>query len=138
MAELYGVHVMVVEDNDDSRELLRFALEYCGALVTTAASVEEALRVLGTLRPHVLVTDISMPDDGVRLVRDVLAVARARGVDGIPAIAVTAHRGRREELLAEGFVELVDKPLDPIELCSVIARYARRRRGQEHEQEPSP
>jgi CheY-like chemotaxis protein len=48
---------------------------------------------------------------------------------------VTAYRGRREELLAEGFVELVDKPLNPIELCSVIARHARRRRR--HEQDPS-
>jgi CheY-like chemotaxis protein len=45
--------------------MLRVALEYCGALVMTAASVEEALQILGTLRPHVLVTDISMPDDGL-------------------------------------------------------------------------
>lgn len=48
--ELDGVHVMVVEDNDDSRDMLRVALEYCGALVTTAGSVEEALSMLGTLR----------------------------------------------------------------------------------------
>ncbi len=60
-----GVHVLVVEDTDDSRDMLRVALEYCGALVMTAASVEEALQILGTLRPHVLVTDISMPDDGL-------------------------------------------------------------------------
>jgi CheY-like chemotaxis protein len=127
---------LVVEDNDDSRDMLRTALEYCGALVTTAASAEEALQILGTLRPHVLVTDIAMPDDGLRLVRDVLAVARAKGIDGIPAIAMTAHRGRRDELLGEGFVELVEKPLNPIELCGVIGRHARRRRGHEHE--PSP
>jgi CheY-like chemotaxis protein len=136
--ELDGVHVLVVKDNEDSRDLLRFALEYCGALVTTAGSMEEAMRILGNLRPHVLVTDISMPDDGLQLVRAVLAVARAKGIDSIPAIAITAHRGRRDELLAEGFVELVDKPLNPIELCGVIGRHARRRRGHEHEQEPSP
>ena len=41
--------------------------------------------------------------DGLQLVRDVLAVARGRGIDSIPVIAVTAHRGRRQELLAEGF-----------------------------------
>jgi len=41
--------------------MLRVALEYCGALVTTAASAEEAKRVLATLRPHVLVSDIAMP-----------------------------------------------------------------------------
>lgn len=127
---------MIVEDTDDSRDVLRISLEYCGALVTTAASREQALKILGTLRPHVLVTDIAMPDNGVRLIREVIAAARAQGIDGIPVIAVTAYRGRREELLAEGFVELVEKPLNPIELCGVIGRHARRRRGHEHE--PSP
>jgi CheY-like chemotaxis protein len=72
--ELDGVHVMVVEDNDDSRDMLRVALEYCGALVTTAGSVEEALSMLGTLRPHVLVTDISMPHG-----RAAVGARRARG-----------------------------------------------------------
>jgi len=41
-----------------------------------------------------------------------------------PAIAVTAYHGRREELLAEGFVELVEKPLDPRTLCGVVREYA--------------
>ena len=136
LRELEGVHVMIVEDSDDSRDVLRIGLEYCGALVTTAASREQALKILGTLRPHVLVTDIAMPDNGVRLIREVMASARALGIDGIPVIAVTAHRGRRQELLAEGFIELVEKPLNPIELCGVIGRHARRRRGHEHE--PSP
>jgi CheY-like chemotaxis protein len=76
--DLDGVHVLVVEDTDDSREVLRAVLEYCGALVTTAASAEEAKRVLDTIRPHVLVSDIAMPDDGVELIREVKAVAQAR------------------------------------------------------------
>jgi len=117
--DLAGVHVLVVEDTDDSREMLRVALEYCGALVTTAASAEEAKRVLETLRPHVLLSDIAMPDDGLELIREVKTVAQTRGIR-IPAIAITAYRGRREELLAEGFVELVEKPLDPIALCGTI------------------
>lgn len=120
--DLAGVHVLVVEDTDDSREMLRVALEYCGALVTTASSAEEAKRILATLRPHVLVSDIAMPDDGVELIREVKTVAQSRGIH-IPAIAVTAYRGRREELLAEGFAELVEKPLDPIELCGTIRRH---------------
>ena len=84
-------------------------LEYCGALVTAAASVEEARRILETLRPHVMLTDIGMPDDGLALVRDVKRLAETKGIR-IPAIAVTAYQGRRDELLAEGFVELVEKP----------------------------
>lgn len=115
LGELAGVHVLVVEDTDDSLELLRIDLEYCGALVTTAASAEEAKRILEHVRPHVLVSDIARPDDSIELIREVLR---------IPAIAVTAHRGRRKELMAEGFAELVEKPLDPIELCGTIRRHA--------------
>lgn len=122
LRDLVGIHVLVVEDTEDSRELLRVALEYCGALVTTAASAEQATRLLSTVRPHILVTDISMPDDGLRLVREVKAIAETRNIH-VPAVAITAHPFRREELLAEGFVELVEKPLDPIALCGVIRRH---------------
>lgn len=121
-SDLAGVHVLVVEDTDDSRELLRVALEYCGALVTTAASAEEAKRALATVRPHVLVSDITLPDDGVELIREVKTLAEAKGIR-IPAIAITADHDRRQELLAEGFAELVEKPLDPIALCGTIRRH---------------
>jgi len=123
--DLAGVHVLIVEDTDDSREVLRVVLEYCGALVTTAESAEKAKRILATLRPHVLVTDISMPDDGLELIREVRTVAETKGLR-IPAIAITAYQGRREELLAEGFVELLEKPLDPMLLCGVVRRHAQR------------
>ncbi len=121
--DLDVVHVLVVEDTDDVRDVLRVVLEYCGALVTTAASAEEAKRVLDTIRPHVLVSDIAMPDDGVELIREVKAVALSKGMH-IPAIAMTAYRGRREELLAEGFVELLEKPFDPNTLCKTVRRHA--------------
>jgi CheY-like chemotaxis protein len=123
--DLAGVHVLLVEDTDDSREALRVLLEFCGAQVTAAASASEAKRVLETIRPHVLVSDISMPDDGLEVVREVKAAALARGVH-IPAIAITAYRGRREELLVEGFVDLVEKPFDPLTLCQVVRQHAQR------------
>jgi len=123
LQDLAGVHVLVVEDTDDSREVLRVVLEYCGALVTTAESAEKAKRILETIRPHVLVTDIAMPDDGLELIREVKAVAESKGIH-IPAIAITAYQDRREELLAEGFAELLEKPLDPITLCGVVRRHA--------------
>jgi CheY-like chemotaxis protein len=102
LGELAGVHVLVVEDTDDSREMLRIALEYCGALVTTAASAEEAKRILEHVRPHVLVSDIAMPDDGIELIREVMTVAQRKGLR-IPAIAVTAHRGQPEGTRGRGF-----------------------------------
>jgi CheY-like chemotaxis protein len=120
--DLRGVHVLVVEDTDDSRELLRAALEYCGALVTTAASAEEAKRLLQQVRPHVLVSDIGMPDDGLKLIREVKAAAAEGGVP-VPAIAITAYGERRQELLDEGFAALVPKPLDPLELCGLVRRH---------------
>ena len=123
--DLEGVHVLIVEDTDDSREMLKIVLEYCGALVTAAESAERARRILEDLRPHVIVTDIAMPDDGIELIREVKAIAQAKGID-VPAIAVTAYHGRREQLLAHGFVDLVEKPLDPTTLCKVVRRYARR------------
>ena len=52
LQDLAGVDILVVEDTDDSREMLRMALEYCGALVTTAASAEEAKRILASIRPR--------------------------------------------------------------------------------------
>jgi PleD family two-component response regulator len=52
LQDLAGVDILVVEDTDDSREMLRMALEYCGALVTTAASAEEAKRILDSIRPR--------------------------------------------------------------------------------------
>jgi CheY-like chemotaxis protein len=121
--ELDGIHALVVDDTDDSREILRVALEQCGAFVWAAATVEDARRILETLRPHILVTDIAMPNDGVQLIREVMAVAANKGVH-IPAIAVTAYRGRRAALLAEGFVDLVEKPLDPFKLCGAVRRHA--------------
>jgi CheY-like chemotaxis protein len=123
LQDLAGIHVLVVEDTDDSRELFRMALEYCGALVTTAASAEEAKRVLESLRPHVLLSDIGMPDDGLELIREVRTVAQTKGIH-IPTIAVTAYVDRREELLAEGFTELVEKPINPVALCEVVRRHA--------------
>ena len=122
LRDLAGVHVLVVEDTDDSREVLKVVLEYCGALVTTAESAEKAKRILETIRPHVLVTDIAMPDDGLELIREVKAVAETKGIH-IQAIAITAYQDRREELLAEGFAELLEKPLDPITLCGVVRRH---------------
>src|SRR5215470_16511600 len=90
--DLGGIHALIVEDNGDSREVLRLALQYCGALVTSVATASEAESLLSELRPHVLVTDINMPDDGVALIRAVRAVTAAHGFR-VPTIAVTAAGG---------------------------------------------
>jgi CheY-like chemotaxis protein len=122
---LSGVRVLIVEDSTDSRELLGLVFEFRGAHVRTAASAEEGKRLLYEECPDVVVSDIAMPGpgDGIDVVRAVKALADARGLH-IPVIAITAQGHRRRELLAEGFVDLVEKPLDPIALCGVVRRHA--------------
>src|SRR5262249_4994555 len=117
--DLRGVHVLVVEDSKDTLEFLREVLQTCGAFVTTAASKKEAERRLQALLPHATVSDVAMPDDGVELARYAVQLARDRGAP-VPMIAISAHRYEPADLKRVGFVEFVQKPLDPIALCSRI------------------
>ena len=127
---LVGVHVLVVDDNTDARELFKTILEYAGALVSVAASAEQAVRFFDHVVPDVLVSDISMPGhDGYWLMREL----RARGADrggAVPAVAVTAlsEHGARQALSA-GFQAHLRKPVDPWELCRVVETLARQRPG---------
>ena len=89
----------------DSREVLAFILEYCGAEVATAASVPEAMEMFDRAQPSVLVSDISMPgEDGYGLIRRVRNRAPAAG-GTVPAVAVTAFRyeHNRDRCLSAGF-----------------------------------
>ncbi len=82
--------VLVVDDEADARTLVKRLLEEHGAAVITAGSAEEALRLLGEQRPHVLVSDIGMPGvDGYQLIRSVRALADHEG-GRVPAAAATA------------------------------------------------
>jgi signal transduction histidine kinase len=121
--QLTGLRVLVVDDEADARELLGMVLRDCGAQVLAVGSVEEALVVLPSFQPHVLLSDLAMPEaDGYELIRRVRALPSEAG-GRIPAAALTAHaRGedRRRSLLA-GFNMHVSKPVDPDELLAVVA-----------------
>ena len=72
---LAGVHILVVDDDDDARHLIRTILVYCGALVTAVASASAALTTLRSVVPDVLLSDISMPEhDGYWLLAQVRAL----------------------------------------------------------------
>ena len=98
-----------------TREMLRAALEYCGGFITLAASVGEGKAILREIRPRVIVSDISMPDNGYELVRDVLAFAVETGLR-IPAVAITGSRDSRQHATEVGFAAFITKPLDPFTL----------------------
>jgi len=116
MPELRGARVLLVEDDTDSREMFCWALEECGAAIACVGSASEALALWPQMKPHVLVSDISLPDDAFSLAQ----MAKAYG---IPAIAVTG-RGlphEKAEILMGGFDVHLLKPIDPDRLCETVA-----------------
>ncbi|WP_433929470.1 PAS domain-containing protein [Sorangium cellulosum] len=125
---LNGLHVLLVEDEPDAREMIAFVLEATGAQVTAAGSTGEAMGLLERLSPDVLVSDIGMPgESGYALIKQVRATGRDE-IRGIPAVALTAYariEDRRRALMA-GFQKHVPKPIDPSCLVKVIADLAGR------------
>jgi PAS domain S-box-containing protein len=135
--ELAGVRALVVDDEDDARELLKAALKHYGADVIAVSSAAEAYTLITATPPQerldVMVADIGMPDeDGYSLIRRVRESEWARGAY-IPAVALTAY-GRAEDrmrALKAGFQMHVAKPVDPDELVIVITSLVRRGNGGE-------
>ena len=127
-AELAGLVVLVVDDAADARALIKRVLEDCGAEVVTAGTAAEALALVEQRRPHVLVSDIGMPEaDGFELLRRVRALGPGRG-GRVPAIALTAFARSedRTRALRAGFLVHVSKPVDPPELVATVASVAGR------------
>ena len=125
--DLDGVHVLVVEDDDDSRELLMAILVKCGARVSGAESGKRALELFETDAPDVLVSDIGMPGmDGYSLIRHVRALDSAAS-QRVPALALTAYARSedRRRALAEGFQMHLAKPADPSEFAMAVASLAK-------------
>jgi CheY-like chemotaxis protein len=128
-ALLEGVRVMVVEDEEDTRELLVVALEQCGAEVAAFATVPAALAAFDRAVPDVLLSDIGVPgEDGYSLIRKVRARAPGQGGD-VPAAALTAYARAedRQRALEAGYQTHLAKPIDPSELIATIARLSGRR-----------
>lgn len=125
---LSGLHVLVVDDERDTRQLLIASLGKFGAIVTEAASAREALDEIHKSQPDVLISDIGMPDeDGCVLIRKVRLLEPERG-GRIPAIALTAYARTedRVRVLSAGYQMHIPKPVDPAELATVVASIAGR------------
>jgi PAS domain S-box-containing protein len=120
---LDGVRVLVVDDEDDARGVVRRFLEDADAIVTCVASAGEALSLLHGQEFDVLVSDVGMPEeDGYSLLRKL----RAAGSD-MPAIALTAYARPEDRTYAmdAGFQAHVAKPADAGDLIGIVARLAR-------------
>ncbi|MBD1896274.1 PAS domain S-box protein [Coleofasciculus sp. FACHB-129] len=120
---LEGVKLLVVDDEVDTRELIVFILEECGAQVRAVASAAEALEALAQMKPDLLLSDIGMPEmDGYMLIRQIRARSAEEGGE-TPAIALTAYAGEtnHQQILKAGFQKHLTKPIEPDELAVAIA-----------------
>jgi PAS domain S-box-containing protein len=126
--KIEGVRVLLVDDEPDARALVKRLLDDCKAVVATAASAEEAMRLLPNDIPDVLISDIGMPlEDGYSLIKRVRALGKDRG-GNLPAIALTAYarpEDRMKAMLA-GFEQYLVKPVEPAELITLVAILAGR------------
>ncbi|HWS53240.1 MAG TPA: response regulator, partial [Pyrinomonadaceae bacterium] len=98
------------------------------AEVCVATTVEEALSALERARPHLLISDIGMPDvDGYELMRRVRGLPPERG-GRVPAVALTAYARAEDRLraLRAGYQTHVAKPVEPDELIAVVASLSAR------------
>jgi len=118
---LDGLRVLIVDDEPIARRALLRILQNAGAIALAAESAAEALRLVMSDAPEVLVSDIAMPGtDGYDLIRQVRAAGFS--VRDLPAVALTAfaHKEDRRRALLAGFQVHVAKPVDPQDLMAVI------------------
>jgi signal transduction histidine kinase/CheY-like chemotaxis protein len=128
---LEGLHVLVVDDEEDARAILETTLTRHGARVSTAASVREAMAAIDQRSPDVLLSDIGMPhQDGYALLRELRSRSSARGAT-TPAVAITAYAsaGDRAAAAAAGYEAHVAKPFEPSVVVNLVARLGRQRHG---------
>jgi DNA-binding response OmpR family regulator len=120
---LNGIRVLVIEDEKDTRDLLRYLLELHGAKVIPTDNVMQALEIFGSDRLDVVLTDIGMPEyNGYAFIAAVRK--RKSPLQKIPVIALTAFStpADRDTALISGFDEYLAKPFEPEELIATIRR----------------
>jgi CheY-like chemotaxis protein len=128
-SRLDGIHVLLVEDDLDTLDLLSTALKQQRATVTAVSTAADALASIRISTPDIVVSDIAMPGvDGYQLIDKI----RAMGFDDdrhIPAVAITAYAKEedRQKALSSGFRSYLAKPIELSELVSAVAEGVRNR-----------
>ncbi|MGH9943299.1 MAG: CHASE3 domain-containing protein [Pyrinomonadaceae bacterium] len=126
---LDGLRVLVVDDDVDTREMLKAVLSQCEAEVIAVASAAEALQEIERRKPDVLISDIGMPvEDGYELIKKVRAMEAGQGVQAMPALALTAYAKAEDRVraLAAGYQVQLSKPVEPAEFALVVANLVSR------------
>jgi CheY-like chemotaxis protein len=124
---LEGVRILLVEDDDETREITRLALEARGARLVCAQSATEGLAAIEKETPDVVLSDIAMPGtDGLAFLKRVRALPRTRG-GRIPAVAITAFGTRQARVSSReaGFHYHLTKPYDVEKLTAIVSGLVR-------------
>lgn len=117
-----GTHILLVEDNLDSREMLKVLFSQYNFKTTAVGSAAEALSAIKQNKPHILISDIGMPDeDGYELIRKIRELPPEEG-GLIPAIALTGYASVQDRDLAlkAGYQEHFSKPIDIDKLVDIV------------------
>lgn len=128
LPQLDKISLLVVDDEEDSRTLLKTMLCKAGASVTTACSAVQAMELWEDHVPDVLISDIGMPErDGYSLIQEIRARPPSKG-GKVPAIALTAYTRTEDRIkaIAAGFQMHISKPADGVELMTMVASLAGR------------
>lgn len=121
--QLNGIHVLLVDDDEDTLELLTQALTQREVRVTAVTSASEALEAIKSFKPDVVVSDIAMPgEDGYQLIRKIRAMDFDHG-NPLPAVAITAYAKDedRQRALSSGFQGFLAKPVELSEFITAVA-----------------
>ncbi|MET0595140.1 MAG: ATP-binding protein, partial [Polyangiaceae bacterium] len=123
---LQGLRILLIDDDDDARDLISLVLSDAGAVVEAAGSAAEGFESFRARAPDVLVSDIGMPEeDGYSFIRRVRALPANTG-GNVPAIALSAFASDRDRqhAITAGFTAHIAKPVDPEALVSIVASVA--------------
>lgn len=123
--DLRGLRVLVVDDNDDARTLIRHLLSEASARVLDVASVERAIDAVDSFRPDVLISDLAMPgEDGFDLIRRLRAAGWTS--ERLPAIALSAYArdSDRRRALQAGYQAHFAKPPEPRRIVAAVSSLA--------------
>ena len=126
--DLRGLRVLVVDDEQDTLEIVSLLLRRFGATVRTSLSSQHALEVFNDWKPNVLISDVGMPgEDGFTFISKVRSLPPEAGGE-TPALALTAYVREEDRLrsIAAGYEMHVKKPVEPFTLAEAVARLAKR------------
>jgi CheY-like chemotaxis protein len=124
-SRLKNIKVVAVDDNADSRELLKAILERSSAQAAVVSSGREALAAIKNVHPDVLICDLAMPEmDGYELLEDVRNLEPELGRLPVIAFTAAARNEDRARTLRAGFKAHLVKPVDPDKLVTTILELA--------------